>query len=220
MKRLPWLVVLALACAAQAAEPLVKREPIEWCDIWIAHSTETALPRVLLIGDSITRGYSKEVEHKLDGRAYVGRLATSKSLGDGALLEEIALVLRQYKFAVIHFNNGMHGWTYTEEEYGRAFPQLLALFKQLQPQARLIWATTTPVREGKELKLASRTERVKARNQLAQEFVAKAGIPVDDLFALCVEHPEFSSTDGVHASAKGIAAQAAQVAASITAQLR
>ncbi len=220
MKQLWALAVFALACAAQAAEPVVKREPIEWCDIWIAHATETKLPRVLLIGDSITRGYGKEVERQLDGRAYVGRLATSKSLGDGALLEEIALVLRQCKFDVIHFNNGMHGWDYTEEEYGRAFPQLLALFKRLQPQARLIWATTTPVREGKELKLAPRTERVKARNKLAQECVAKAGIPVDDLFALCVEHPEFSSHDGVHASPKGIAAQATQVATSIAAQLK
>jgi lysophospholipase L1-like esterase len=220
MHKLVWLIVLVLAGAAQAAEPAVKREAIEWCDIWMPHSTEHALPRVLLIGDSITRGYGKEVERKLEGRAYVGRLATSKSLGDGALLEEIALVLRQNKFAVIHFNNGMHGWDYTEEEYGRAFPQLLALFKQLAPQARLVWATTTPVREGKELKLALRTERVKARNRLAQELVAKAGIPVDDLFALCVEHPEFSSPDGVHASAKGIAAQAAQVAASIAAQLK
>ena len=220
MKLTWWPMLVLLMTAAQAAEPAVKREPIEWCDIWIAHSTETALPRVLLIGDSITRGYGKDVEHQLEGRAYVGRLATSKSLGDGALLEEIALVLRQNKFAVIHFNNGMHGWDYTEEEYGRAFPQLLALCKQLAPQARLIWATTTPVREGKELKLAPRTERVKARNRLAQELVTKAGIPVDDLFALCVEHPEFSSPDGVHASAKGVAAQATQVAAAIAARLK
>jgi len=220
MKLSRWLMLVLLTCAAQAAEPVVKREATEWCDIWMTHSTEHTLPRVLLIGDSITRGYGKEVERKLDGRAYVGRLATSKSLGDGALLEEIALVLRQTKFDVIHFNNGMHGWDYTEEEYGRAFPQLLALFKQLAPQARLIWATTTPVREGKELKLAPRTERVKARNRLAQELVIKAGIPIDDLFALCVEHPDFSSPDGVHASAKGIAAQAAQVAAAIAAQLK
>ena len=218
--KLPWWPILVLLTCAVQAEPAVKREAIEWCDIWIAHATEQTLPRVLLIGDSITRGYSKEVEHKLEGRAYIGRLATSKSLGDDALLQEIALVLRQYTFDVIHFNNGMHGWTYTEEKYGRAFPQLLALFKQLAPQARLIWATTTPVREGKELKLAPRTERVKARNRLAQELVAKAGLPVDDLFALCVEHPEFSSSDGVHASALGIAAQAAQVAAAIATQLK
>ena len=220
MKLTWWPMLALLTCAVQAAEPAVKREAIEWCDIWMPHSTAHALPRVLLIGDSTTRGYGKEVERKLEGRAYAGRLATSKSLGDGALLEEVALVLRQYKFDVIHFNNGMHGWDYTEEEYGRAFPQLLALFKQLAPQARLIWATITPVREGKELKLAPRTERVKARNRLAQELVTKAGIPVDDLFALCVEHPEFSSPDGVHASAKGIAAQAEQVAASIAAQLK
>ena len=32
-------------------------ESIEWCDIWISHADETNLPRVLLIGDSITRAY-------------------------------------------------------------------------------------------------------------------------------------------------------------------
>src|SRR5258705_13861017 len=98
-----------LAVAASNTSPLA-RESIEWCDIWISHANETNLPRVLLIGDSITRDYYPEVEKHLVGKAYVARLATSRFLTDPVLAKEIALVLEGTKFDVIHFNNGMHGW--------------------------------------------------------------------------------------------------------------
>ena len=104
---------------------------------------------MLLIGDSVTRGYSKaSVEQRLQGKAYVARLATSKSVGDPALLAEVALVLGLHHFDVVHFNNGLHGWGYTEAEYARHFPALLATIKQGAKGAKLIWASTTPVRSG------------------------------------------------------------------------
>ena len=101
---------------------------------------------MLLIGDSITKGYYPQVAEKLKGKASVARLATSKSLGDPVLLAEVALVLDQCRFDVVHFNNGMHGWGYSEEEYGKAFPELVATIRKHAPKAKLIWATTTPVR--------------------------------------------------------------------------
>jgi len=177
---------------------------------------ERALPRVLLIGDSITRAYYAEVETKLDGHAYVGRLATSKSVGDPALLTEVATILDEAKFDVVHFNNGMHGWGYTEDEYRTAFPALIHTIKKHAPGAKLIWATTTPVREQNAVeRLDPRTDRVKARNAIAAEFVNREQIPTDDLFTLVLNHPEYSSADGVHFNALGVSAQAPQVAASI-----
>src|ERR1700742_965094 len=92
------------------------REAIEWCDIWISHANETNLPRVLLIGDSITRDYYPEVEKRLAGKALVARLATSRFPADPMLAKEIALVLDGTRFDVIHFNNGMHGWHYSEAD--------------------------------------------------------------------------------------------------------
>jgi hypothetical protein len=212
-------VAMVLASAAVAAETPVKRESIEWCNVWITHGTENALPRVLLIGDSITQAYYGQVETKLASKAYVGRLTTSKSVGDPALLDEVTTVLKQYRFDVVHFNNGMHGWDYTEAEYARAFPLLIATIKKAAPKAKLIWATTTPVREGTDLRIAPKTERVKARNELALGMVTKLKIPVNDLFALVIDHPEYSSPDGVHASAAGISAQANQVAKAIEERL-
>ena len=57
--------VICLAAAgetAPAGTPPFSRESIEWCDIWISHADETNLPRVLLIGDSISRDYYPGVE--------------------------------------------------------------------------------------------------------------------------------------------------------------
>ncbi len=128
MKTAAALLCLALATpaviAADAYGPK-DRENIEWCDIWIAHATESALPRVLLIGDSITRAYGGEVDKRLAGKVYVARLASSAFVSDPVLLEQITMVLDHNHFDVIHFNNGMHGWTHSEEEYRAAFPVFL-----------------------------------------------------------------------------------------------
>ena len=65
------------------------RESIEWLDVWMPDTNDSGLPRILLIGNSITRGYYPEVQKILTGKAYVARLTTSKSIGDPALSKEI-----------------------------------------------------------------------------------------------------------------------------------
>ena len=137
--------------ANRAAAPHVARESIEWADIWIPEANATTLPRVLLIGDSITRGYYPKVVEQLKGKASVARLASSKSIGDPALLAEVALVLDQCRFDVVHFNNGLHGWGYSEDEYQKHFPGLVATLRRHAPKAKLIWAATTPMRQSGKL---------------------------------------------------------------------
>jgi hypothetical protein len=127
---LSFLWPLSIAAAAPPA-----REAIEWCDIWISHANETNLPRVLLIGDSIARDYYPEVEKRLAGKAFVGRLATSRFVADPVLLKEIECVLSGAKFDVILFNNGMHGWQHSEAEYQKAFPKLIKTIRANAPKA-------------------------------------------------------------------------------------
>jgi lysophospholipase L1-like esterase len=220
MKRLrPLLCLLTFIAgipSAPAGEPRLIREGTEWCDIWIAHADKTDLPRVLLIGDSITRGYYGEVEKRLTGKAYVARLATSRFLADPVFAAEVKLILSEAKFDVIHFNNGMHGWGYTEEEYRQFYPQFIALLRQGAPAAKLICANTTPVRvAGKNTELDPKTERARVRNAIANEFAAKENIPMDDLFTLVIGHPEYNDAGGIHFTSAGIQAQAGQVAAEI-----
>ena len=95
------------------------------------HANRSA--RVLLVGDSICNSYYDGVAKELGGKAFVARLATSASLGDPALLEQVKHLLKNYKFAVIHFNNGLHGYDYTDEEYQNDIPKLLKIIQKNAP---------------------------------------------------------------------------------------
>ena len=197
-----------------AAEPTVKRENIEWTQIWIPDLHKTDLPRVLLIGDSICNAYYDDVAKQLQGKAYVAKLATSSSLGDPALLDQVKLLLSNYDFAVIHFNNGLHGFDYTEEEYRADIPEFLEVVKKFAPNAKLIWATSTPMRMPSPnlQEIDPKTERVVARNEIVVDAAEKERIPVDDLYNLVKDHSEYWSNDGVHFKPEGQAVQAKQVA--------
>ncbi len=210
---LPAAFLFAAQAATAADPPRVVRENIEWLDVWVPGHTITDQPRLLLIGDSITRGYYNTVEAKLKGKAVVARLTTSKSLGDPALLDEVRLVLGQTKFDVVHFNNGMHGWGYTEDEYAKALPDLVATIRKGAPTAKLICATTTPVRIAGKPELSDpKTDRVKVRNKAVADVMDKEKIPTNDLFTLVAEKPEWFSQDGVHLNPKGSTALGEQVA--------
>lgn len=215
-KTLQYLLIGILACAVLplSAQKKIAREYIEWSDVWITGANKTDLPHVLLLGNSITRGYHGKVEKLLEGKAYVGRLSGSKSIGDPALLDEVEAILKHNKFDVIHFNNGLHGFDYTEEEYEKSFPKLVKLLRKYAPKAKLIWATITPVREGEGMKrLAPITERLKVRNEIALDYVRREGIEVNDLWGLVIDHPEYyAGGDGTHPVDAGYTALAAQVA--------
>ncbi len=219
--------LLALAASVGVAAPAPApsppaREAIEWCDIWISHANETNLPRVLLIGDSIARDYYGEVEKRLEGKAFVARLTTSRFAADPVLLKEIELVLDQTKFDVIHFNNGMHGWQHTEAEYCQAFPKLIKTLRGHAPKAKLVCATTTPLKEGKgvtgDTKAEYSDDRIAARNAIAAEMVTAQKIPIDDLNAAVKGRPELHS-DNVHFNGQGSQILAVRVSAAVAALL-
>ncbi len=210
------LLLMVLWQAPGDGAPRVVRERTEWLDVWVPDNDISDKPRVLLIGDSITRGYGPLVEAKLKGRALVARLATSKSLGDPALLLEVRLVLEQTKFDVVHFNNGMHGWGYTEDENAGAFPAILELIKSKAPKAELIWALTTPVRKRDDAShLDPKTDRVRERNARLAKLIEGKGVATNDLFAATIDHPEFFSADGIHFAPAGNTALADQVVRAI-----
>jgi hypothetical protein len=213
--------LLAFFQAVPAADPpRVVREDIEWLDVWVPGNNATGLPRVLLVGDSITRGYYQGVADRLKGKAVVARLTTSKSAGDPAVLDEVRLVLGQARFDVVHFNNGLHGWGYTEDEYAGALPELVAAVRKGAPDAKLVWATTTPVRQPDKLDaLSPRTDRVIARNKVAAGVMEREKVATHDLFALVRDKPEWYAKDGTHFNPKGTDAQAEQVAKAVAALL-
>lgn len=200
------------------------REAIEWCNIRWENTNDTTLPRVLLIGDSITLGYSGCVKERLKGKANVDVLATSKAISDPALQKEIAYALEGYRHAVVHFNNGLHGWHVTELQYEESLKNCIKMIRRLSPDAAVVWASTTPVpsaRDGVALD-EERNAVVLARNKRAEKVMQESGIPVNDLYALVVgdiEHLSAKKGD-VHYNEKGKALQGEAVANSILKLLR
>lgn len=198
---------------AQILPSKQKRENIEWLDMWVPNNNECNLPKVLLIGNSITKQYYGSVEKQLRGKACVSRLSTSKSVGDPALLKEVSLALEYHDFDVIHFNNGMHGWNYSEDEYKKAFPDLYETIRKGAPNAKLIWANTTPIKSGDKMdKLDSRTYRIIERNRIACEFLKDKDVIINDLFSLALNNSAFyGENDGIHPRLIGVNALANQV---------
>ena len=175
----------------------VRREHIEWCDIWVPGANKTGLPRVLLIGDSIVKGYYGAVNKALENDAAVARLATSAFLSDPAYLQQLDCVLDQYTFDVIHFNNGRHGFGYSEAEYAAALPRIIDHIRKKQPRATVILAYTTPVRAGDEHRKRTNA-RIRERNRAVAALAAERNLEVDDLYALNPYKPSAYVADGAH----------------------
>jgi lysophospholipase L1-like esterase len=106
----------------------------------------------------------------------------------------------------------MHGWGYTEDEYRKYFPELVTAVRLGAPGARLVWATTTPVRKDKDGQATN--ARIDTRNDIAAALITKAGIAVDDQHALMMQHQDLHSDD-VHFTAEGSALQGTHVVASV-----
>jgi lysophospholipase L1-like esterase len=211
------LLVGQCALLAQGTGSAESRtEEIEWTwEVRPVHA-DLKLPNVLLLGDSITRAYFPEVVKELAGTANVYLMASSTSVGDPRLGRQIDEFSKAegVQFAVVHFNNGMHGWAYSEKEYQAAFGDLISEIRLVAPKAKLIWASTTPVRKDAvpdPEKPGATNGRVDARNAIADGFVKAAGIPVDDQHGLMMGHGDLHSDD-VHFNDAGAALEGKQAA--------
>lgn len=73
------------------------------------------LPRVLILGDSISIGYTLQVRELLKGKANVHRPATNCfSTREGA--QQLDQWLGKDKWDVIHFNFGLHDLKYVDDK--------------------------------------------------------------------------------------------------------
>ena len=207
------LCLFSLAAACQ--KPVTIPEKIEWTWEVRPDKPVPGLPNVLLLGDSISRNYFPEVESELRGSANVYLMASSTSVGDPRLERQIAefAAAEQVRFRVVHFNNGMHGWAYTEEQYKAQFPNFLRAVRALTEKGGiLIWASTTPVRS--DATGGATNPRIEERNRIALSFVRGAGITLDDQWLLMKAHENLHQ-DAVHFSPAGAKIQGDQASATI-----
>ncbi len=179
------------------------------------------LPRVLLIGDSISMGYTLPVRKLLEGKANVHRIPTNGGPTKNGVAS-ITKWLGAGKWDVIHFNWGIHDLKYMPDgkrqvepaDYEANLRSLVATMKATG--AKLIWATTTPIPVG-ELNPPRKFGQVKEYNEIAARVMAENGVAIDDLNAhITPKLATLQNPHDVHYSAAGSEYLAQQVAAEIT----
>jgi len=148
------------------------------------------LPRVLIIGDSISIHYTHFVRQLLEGKANVHRIPTNGGPTDRGV-QNLDKWLGDGNWQVIYFNWGLHDSKYdkwnresgkrysTPTTYAQNLDKLVVRLKATG--ARLIWATTTPVPEGAKTHDVGDSARF---NAAAAPVMEKHGIPVTDLYGL------------------------------------
>ena len=191
----------------------ISREGTEWCNIWLNSATSTDKARVLLVGDSITNAYFNPVSKLLKKDVYCAKLTTSACVSDPVFINQLSAMFNNYNYSVVHFNNGLHGFGYTEEEYKVGYEKALKYIKEKAPKAKLILALSTPLKSSSSQN--SLNPRVDKRNEIVRELAKKYGATVNDLHSISKGHPEYYS-DPYHYKAEAVKLQSEKVAQEIT----
>lgn len=213
-----------------------KKKPARVNPVFAPVEDDPSLPRVLLIGDSISIGYTLPVRKLLAGKANVHRVPTN-ARHTGIGLEKINEWLGDGKWDVIHFNWGLHDLCYrstdpdapnrrdktngrldlTFEEYQQNLRKLVRILKATS--AELIWASTTPVPDGESGRIKG--DEIKY-NKAAKKIMRKNGVLINDLHARAMRKlSEIQQPNGnVHFTPEGSGYLAERVAARIRYALR
>jgi hypothetical protein len=229
--------LLCLATSAQESQPKAKSKPAPKKraenPVLKPIDDQPGLPRVLLIGDSISMGYTIAVREELKGRANVHRPLTNCGPTTNGLAN-LDKWLGGKPWDVIHFNWGLHDLKYTDEKGALASPPDPTARQQVPPDqyeknlrdlvtrlkktgATLVWGTTTPVPEGAAGRVADDSIKY---NEVAAKVMRENSIAIDDLHAFSLSRlKDTQRPANVHFSAEGSRVLAKQVAQSITAAL-
>lgn len=212
---LPLSASLAQEKAAAKKKPNPVLQPIE---------DEPGLPRVLLIGDSISMGYTLPVREKLKGKANVHRIRRNGGPTSRGL-DYIDQELGEKKWDLIHFNWGIHDLRHMEDgkaqvkaaDYEANLRKLVARLKETG--ATLIWAAITPIPENP-LKNDRYFENEDVYNEIAAKVMKENGIHINDLHTyMQPRFEEFQIEDDLHYKPEGSEFLAEKVAAEIASAL-
>jgi len=188
------------------------------------------LPRVLLIGDSISIGYTLPVRALLKGQANVHRPPTNCGPTIRGL-QQIDNWIGEKKWDVIHFNWGLHDLKYMGSkgqnlakpgaegshqqvppaEYEKNLRKLVARLKETG--ATLIWCSTTPVPEDAAGRVVGDSVKY---NGIAKKVMQENDVAIDDLYAFSLPNlQEIMRPANVHFTQDGSKQLAKEVVATI-----
>jgi lysophospholipase L1-like esterase len=190
------------------------------------------LPHVLILGDSISMGYTPFVQEQLTHYYVVrptnaqGKMINCQGTTFGVKQIENWLAADGGKWDLIHFNFGLHDLKHVDStgknsmnpsDPVQASPevyeqQLREIVEKLKSTgAKLIFATTTPVPEGAQP--LRETDAPVRYNAIAKKIMADNNIPVNDLFEFALARlDEIQLPKNVHFSPSGSQVLGAEVA--------
>ncbi len=189
----------------------VKREPVEWVHFLSAETERHDLPRVFLIGDSITEGYYRAVAERLQGTCIVDFLALAYSVDMPIYHRLVMTFVRENRYDVIHFNHGLHCGHMTDIDLYRT--KLEELLLKIGTE-RTIIANSTIAYEPNGMEPHRIWKRQLPLLNAEVDTIAKdLSIPLNDLYTVSAGiGPEGLSGDGLHFSGLGYGIIADKVA--------
>lgn len=159
-----------------------RKEAIEWLRIW-CEETHKDLPRVALIGDSITEQVFEGVKEELRDIALVDYLATSYAITSPAYIGIVEKFIEDSEYAVVYYNYGLHASNVTIEDFETVYRKLLKKFLE---KSKVLLGSTTIVQDkdcpGQELEKFAGL--VRSRNACAMKIAEDFGVEMDNSFAI------------------------------------
>ena len=167
------------------------------------------MKNILLIGDSIRRGYDSAVKKTLEGIAEVYFPEDNCRFASYLLryIGDYGALIKNGTPDIIHWNAGL--WdclrqygedTHTPiEVYAYYIERICLRMKKLYPNATIIFATSTSVISEKMAEGFKRyNKEIEEYNSAAVEIVKKYGFLIDDLYTVSTKLPESAHSDAVH----------------------
>ena len=185
------------------------------------------MKKVVLIGDSIRIGYQKYVVEDLEGLAVV-RFPKGNSFASTDVLIHVDDWIIAHEPDVVHINCGLHDVKRNKstgeiktplEQYKANIRKILQKIVD-DTNAKLIWATSTPVNEERHNEVMDFDrflDDIRIYNEVSAEICGRFGIDVNDLYELVLQAgPEdLLNRDGVHFTQEGYVLLGKAVATSI-----
>lgn len=196
------------------AKSVLEKENIEWIRIWCEDTNNAELPRVALVGDSITEGYYNLVKEALKDIARVDYLATSYSIASDIYHQSVKNFIKDSDYKVVHFNYGLHAYSVSEEVYAERCKELLQLISK---RAETIVATTTIVVLSEEKNQVNPRwkNKVISRNQKIAEIAKELKFNINDLYSASGKIDASMRVDECHFTKEGYEVLANSVVSSI-----
>lgn len=175
----------------------MKQEQFEWIHSWSDNTNNHDLPRVLLIGDSITNGYQEIVREALRGKYYVDYIATSYTLNSGLFFKLIVNYINNNKYDVIHLNQGLHGFSMSKKTYKEKLKKLIG---KIPSSSKIILAESTIVKKpGNRIIDKKWGKKLEERNSSINELVKEMNLSINHLYEVSKNIPnDLRNEDGVH----------------------